>query len=72
MEKGEGGHLNVPIWASNYVSQFHALCISLALKKGIVLERWANGLLVMLEKMFGVRLVSKLQAILLMEAILML
>ncbi len=52
----------------NYVSQFHALRVSLALKKGIVLELWANGLLVMLEKMFGVRLVSKLQAILLMEA----
>jgi hypothetical protein len=51
-----------------YISQFHALCISLALKKGISLERWANGLSVMLEKMFGVRLVSKLQAILLMEA----
>jgi hypothetical protein len=52
----------------NYISQFHALRVSLALKKGIALERWANGLLVMLEKMFGVRLVSKLQAILLMEA----
>jgi hypothetical protein len=52
----------------NYISQFHALRISLALKKGIALEHWANGLSVMLEKMFGVRLVSKLQAILLMEA----
>jgi hypothetical protein len=51
----------------NFISQFHALCVSLALKKGIALERWANGLLVMLERMFGVRLVSKLQAILLME-----
>ncbi len=50
------------------ISQFHALWVSLALKKGIALERWANGLLVMLEKMFGVWLVSKLQAILLMEA----
>ncbi len=52
----------------NYILQFHALCISLALKKGIALERWSNGLSVMLEKMFGVRLVSKLRAILLMEA----
>jgi hypothetical protein len=52
----------------NYVSQFHALRVSLALKKGIALECWENGLLVMLEKMFGVRLVSKLQAILLMGA----
>jgi len=50
------------------ISQFHALRVSLALKKGIVLERWSKFLSVMLEKMFGVRLVSKLQAILLMEA----
>jgi hypothetical protein len=52
----------------NYISQFHALQVSLALKKGIALERWANGLLVMLEKMFGLQLFSKLRAILLMEA----
>jgi hypothetical protein len=51
-----------------YISQFHALCVSLSLKKGIVLEWWTNGLLVMLKKMFEVRLVSKLRAILLMEA----
>jgi hypothetical protein len=51
----------------DYISQFHALRVSLALKKGIALERWSNGLSVMLEKMFGVRLVSKLRAILLME-----
>jgi hypothetical protein len=37
----------------NYISQFHALCISLALKKGIALERWSNGLSVMLEKCSG-------------------
>jgi hypothetical protein len=52
----------------DYISQFHALLVLLALKKGIALERWSNGLLVMLEKMFGVRFVSKLHAILLMEA----
>ncbi len=61
------GHYNAGA-DCNYVSQFHVLRVSLALKKGIVLERWANGLSVMLEKMFGVHLVSKLQAILLMEA----
>ncbi len=44
----------------DYISQFHALRVSLALKKGIALERWANELLVMLEKMVGVWLVSKL------------
>jgi hypothetical protein len=52
----------------DYISQFHALRVLLALKKGIALERWSKGLSVMLEKMFGVRLVSKLRAILLMEA----
>ncbi len=41
----------------DYISQFHALQVLLALKKGIALERWSNGLLVMLEKMCGVRLV---------------
>jgi hypothetical protein len=51
-----------------YILHFHALRISLTLKKDIVLERWTNGLLAMLEKMFRVRLVSKLRAILLMEA----
>ncbi len=52
----------------DYISQFHALRVSLALKKGIVLERWSKDLSVMLEKKFAVRLVSKLRAILLMEA----
>ena len=52
----------------DYISQFHALRVSLALKNGIALERWSKGLSVMLEKTFGVRLVSKLRAILLMEA----
>ncbi len=52
----------------DYISQFHALRVSLALKKCIALERWSNGLLVMLEKMFRVQMVSKLRAILLMEA----
>jgi hypothetical protein len=52
----------------DYILQFHALLVLLTLKKGIALERWSNRLSVMLEKMFGMRLVSKLRAILLMEA----
>jgi hypothetical protein len=51
----------------DYISQFHALCVLLALKKGIALEWWLNGFSVMLEKTFGVCLVPKLRAILLME-----
>jgi hypothetical protein len=41
----------------DYISQFHALLVLLALKKGIAMERWTKGLSVMLEKMFSVRLV---------------
>ncbi len=52
----------------NHISQYHVLQVSLALKKDITLERWSNGLSVMLEKMLGVGLVSKLRTILLMEA----
>jgi hypothetical protein len=78
LEEGEGGHIFVqsglhfgPYIAGtdcDHISQFHALRLSLALQKGIALERWSNGLLAMLEKMLGVHLVSKLCAILLMEA----
>jgi hypothetical protein len=80
IEESERRHVLVPIWPAlrplyyiagadcNYISQFHALCILLALKKGIALERWSNRLSVMLEKMFGVCLVSKVRAILLMGA----
>ena len=42
--------------------------ISTALKEGIALLRWSVGLLVMLENILGVKVVSKLRAILLMEA----
>ena len=53
----------------NYnISQFHTLHICLSLKRGIALECWTNGLSVMLEKMFGVRLVSNSMQFLLMEA----
>ena len=53
---------------SDLISQFHSMKTSIALKEVIALSRWSNGLSVMLKKMFVVRLVSKLQAILLMEA----
>jgi hypothetical protein len=38
------------------------------MKQGVVLERWGRGLSVMLEKMFGCALITKLWSILLMEA----
>jgi len=67
-QSGEHFSHNIAGTDCDYVSQFHALQVSLALKKGIALERWPKGLSVMLEIMFGVRLISKLRAILLMEA----
>ncbi len=42
--------------------------MSVVLAHAIQLERWSRRLLVMLEKTLGVTLVSKLQAILLIEA----
>ncbi len=38
------------------------------IKKGVVLERWARGLSIMLEKIYGCPLITKLCSILLMEA----
>jgi hypothetical protein len=53
---------------SDIVTHYHAARVLVVLAHAIQLERWSCGLLVMLEKMLGVTLVSKLQAILLMEA----
>lgn len=53
---------------SDYISHFHALKSSLIIRRGVVLDRWARGLSVMLEKIFGCALVTKLRSILLMEA----
>ena len=53
---------------SDYLSKIHALKLSLITESGNSPERWARGLSVMLEKITGVVLVTKLRAILLMEA----
>ncbi len=52
----------------DYISQFHALCILLALKKRYCAGAVVKWIISYARKMFGVRLVSKLRAILLMEA----
>lgn len=49
------------------ISAYHAARVSLALRKGLAINRWSRGLSAMLEKEFGNCLVSKLRAILLME-----
>lgn len=53
--------------ASEILSDVHAQKTLMALHHGIALSRWKAGLCVMLEKVTGLRLISKLQAILLME-----
>jgi hypothetical protein len=53
---------------SEYIDHFHASKATLLLHHGVVLDRWAQGLLVMLQKMFGCSLIIKLRSILLLEA----
>ena len=53
---------------SNKISEIHASFQHIASKSGIRLNRWAQGLTVMLEKIEGNIKVDKLRAILLMEA----
>ncbi len=44
----------------DHILYFHALKATLILRRGIVLEHWVQGLSVMLEKMFGCALITKL------------
>jgi uncharacterized protein (UPF0332 family) len=53
---------------SEYISHFHAFKATLIFHHGLVLDCSANGLSVMLQKLFGCSLITKLRAILLMEA----
>ena len=50
------------------ISHLDALKTSVAVKRGIYLERWSCDSSVMLEKKLGCTFLAKLQAILLMEA----
>jgi hypothetical protein len=52
----------------DHISYFYALKATLNMRRGVVLEQWGRGLSVMLEKMFGFALITKLWSILLMEA----
>ena len=53
---------------SSKLSKLHALHLSIITRTGCAPDRWAQGLSVMLEKVAGVALVTKLRAILLLEA----
>ncbi len=50
------------------ISHFYAVKTSIVLRQGISLEHWSQGLPVMLKKVKGCSLVSKLRSVLLMEA----
>ena len=52
----------------DYISHLRAMMTSLALRRVFAYKRWARGLSVILEKELGNKLISKLRAILLMEA----
>ena len=52
----------------DHIAYFHALKATLVVKRGVVLDQWSRGLLVMLEKVFGCALITKLRSILLIEA----
>ncbi len=53
---------------SDIIAHYHAAQVTVTLAHAIQLERWSRGLSVMLEKTLWLTLVSKLRAILLMEA----
>jgi hypothetical protein len=53
---------------SYYIKYLQALIATLTTRWGIVLNRWSQGLSVMLEKIFGCSLITKLRSVLLMEA----
>ena len=53
---------------SDIIPHYHAARVTVVLAHAIQLERWSRGMSVMLEKTLGVTLVTKLRAILLMEA----
>ena len=53
---------------SEIIAHYHAVKASAIMTKGLSLERWSRGLSVMIEKVAGCTMISKLRSILLMEA----
>ena len=53
---------------SDYLSEVHAMTVELATKTRAIPKRWSKRLSVILEKIAGVALLTKLRAILLMKA----
>ncbi len=53
---------------SNHALYFHVLKATLIIWRGVVLERWACGLSIILKKMFRCALITKPRSLLLMKA----
>ena len=52
----------------DYITHFQALFATLVMHHRLVMEHWTHGLSIILKNIFGCSLVSKLRAILLLEA----
>jgi hypothetical protein len=61
------GHYKAAVH-DRYLSALHASKITLVAKTGIPLARWSNGLMVLLEKVFGNIYINKMRAICLLKA----
>ncbi len=61
------GHYKAGL-SPEYITYLHALQVTLITRQGMVLERLSKGLSLILEKIFGCLLITKLRSILLMEA----
>jgi hypothetical protein len=78
LEEGKGMHVIIPLFLhfghykavidKDKLSKMHSVIADIAVNLGYSPKRWQKGLAVMLEKKRGVILISKLCAILLMEA----
>ena len=53
---------------NDYLSALHVAKLNLALQIGVLLERWGNGLMVLLKKEFGSIYMDNIRAICLFEA----
>ncbi|KAL7502290.1 hypothetical protein ACHAXN_001984 [Cyclotella atomus] len=54
--------------SDNIISQLHATSLNTIREIGVAPDRWRQSITVLLEKVFGVRLIDKLRAICLLEA----
>jgi hypothetical protein len=61
------GHYKVGV-SDNIISQLHATSLNTIREIGVAPDRWRQSIMVLLEKVFGVRLIDKLWAICLLEA----